>query len=176
MQSIRKCRQTTSYICPLWECENTMAHSLYVMTWERLHYNDVIMSTMSSQITSLTIVCSAVNSRCRSRTTSKHHVTGVCAGNTLVTGEFSPQRASNAENVSIWWRHHGITGPFEFIHKGPVPIEYETHNLVEHRLCAVPTVYDDTSKFSSRRPWKHHITLYCIAFTHIGCHVHPDIC
>ena len=23
-----------------------------------------------------------------------------------VTGEFPAQRASNAENVSIWWRHH----------------------------------------------------------------------
>ena len=23
-----------------------------------------------------------------------------------VTGEFSAQRASNAENFSIWWRHH----------------------------------------------------------------------
>ena len=24
-----------------------------------------------------------------------------------MTGEFPTQRASNAENVSIWWRHHG---------------------------------------------------------------------
>ena len=27
-------------------------------------------------------------------------------GNSPVTGEFPAQRASNAENVSIWWRHH----------------------------------------------------------------------
>ena len=27
---------------------------------------------------------------------------------TPVTGEFPAQMASNAENVSIWWRHHGI--------------------------------------------------------------------
>ena len=26
--------------------------------------------------------------------------------NSLVTGEFPTQRVSNAENVSIWWRHH----------------------------------------------------------------------
>ena len=26
--------------------------------------------------------------------------------NAPVTGEFSAQRASNAENVSIWWSHH----------------------------------------------------------------------
>ena len=25
-----------------------------------------------------------------------------------MTGEFSAQRASNAENVSMWWRHHEI--------------------------------------------------------------------
>ena len=38
--------------------------------------------------------------------TSKLHVTGHCAGNSPVTGEFPAQMASNAENVSIWWRHH----------------------------------------------------------------------
>ena len=27
------------------------------------------------------------------------------------TGEFPAQRASNAENVSIWWRHHAVTHP-----------------------------------------------------------------
>ena len=26
-----------------------------------------------------------------------------------MTGEFPAQKASNAENVSIWWRHHGIS-------------------------------------------------------------------
>ena len=29
-------------------------------------------------------------------------------GNSLVTGEFPAQRASNAENVSIWLRHHEV--------------------------------------------------------------------
>ena len=70
------------------------------------HYNDVIMSTMASQITSLIIVCSTVYSRRRSKKTSKLRFTGLCEGNSLVTGEFPAQRASNAENVSIWWRHH----------------------------------------------------------------------
>ena len=45
--------------------------------------------------------------RRRSKKTSKHRVTGLCAGNSPVTGEFPAQMASNAENVSIWWRHHG---------------------------------------------------------------------
>ena len=44
--------------------------------------------------------------RRRSKKTSKLRVTGLCAGNSPVTGEFPAQRASNAENVSIWWLHH----------------------------------------------------------------------
>ena len=47
--------------------------------------------------------------RCRSKKTSKLHVTGLCAGNSSVTGEFPVQRPSNAENISIWWRHHGFS-------------------------------------------------------------------
>ena len=33
-------------------------------------------------------------------------VTGLCAENSPVTGEFPAQMASNAEKVSIWWRHN----------------------------------------------------------------------
>ena len=44
--------------------------------------------------------------RRRSKKPSKLRVTGLCAGNSPGTGEFPAQRASNAENVSIWWRHH----------------------------------------------------------------------
>ena len=43
----------------------------------------------------------------RSKKTSKPRVTGLCAGNSPETGEFPAQMASNTENVSIWWRHHG---------------------------------------------------------------------
>ena len=44
--------------------------------------------------------------RRRSKKTSKLRVTGLGAGNSPGTGEFPAQMASNAENVSIWWRHH----------------------------------------------------------------------
>ena len=44
--------------------------------------------------------------RRRLKKTSKLCVTGICAGNSPVTGEFPTQRASNAGDVSIWWRHH----------------------------------------------------------------------
>ena len=42
----------------------------------------------------------------RSKETSKLRGTGLCAMNSPVTGEFLAPMASNAENVSIWWRHH----------------------------------------------------------------------
>ena len=45
-------------------------------------------------------------SRRISRKTSKLRVTGLCEGNQPVTNGFPSQKASNAENVSIWWRHH----------------------------------------------------------------------
>ena len=57
----------------------------------------------------------------RSKTTSKLRVTGLCEGNSPGTGEFPTQMASNAENVSIWWRHHDtaerhVTMPCSFRH------------------------------------------------------------
>ena len=44
--------------------------------------------------------------RCRSKKTSKLRVNGLCEGNSPMTSEFPTHMASNAENVSIWWRHH----------------------------------------------------------------------
>ena len=65
------------------------------------------MTDIASQITSLTIVYSTVYSGADKR--KQCRVTGLCAGNSSVTDEFPTQRASNAENVSIWWRHHEVS-------------------------------------------------------------------
>ena len=71
------------------------------------HYIDVIMTTMASQISSLTVVYSIVYSGAGQR---KHQSSALLAFVELTgTGEFPAQRASNAENVSIWWRHHMTT-------------------------------------------------------------------
>ena len=48
-----------------------------------------------------------------SKKTTKLRVTGLCKGNSPVTGEFPAQRTSNAETISIWWRHNSIT-PSQF--------------------------------------------------------------
>ena len=48
-------------------------------------------------------------------------ITGLCAGNSPLTAEFPAQMASNAENVSIWWRHHAL-GIFLLRLYAPVPL------------------------------------------------------
>ena len=58
-------------------------------------YNDVIMSSMVSQITSLTVVYSTIYSRAAQR---KHQ----SSASLPLCGEFTGDRS----NVSIWWRHH----------------------------------------------------------------------
>ena len=52
--------------------------------------------------------------RQRSKKISKLRVTGLCEGNSPVTGEFPTQGASNAENVSIWWHHPKKTVSYPF--------------------------------------------------------------
>ena len=65
------------------------------------------MGTIAFQITSLAIVFSTVYLDTDQRA-SKLRITGLCVGNSPGTGEFPAQMASNAENVSIWWRHHEL--------------------------------------------------------------------
>ena len=54
------------------------------------------MDAMASQITSLTIIYSTVYS-------------GADQKKIKASRHWPGQMASNAENVSIWWRHHGLT-------------------------------------------------------------------
>ena len=70
-----------------------------------VHYSDVIIGTMMSEITSLMFIYSTVYSGWEFKETSKLRVTGLCAGNSPVTGEFRAQMTSNAENVAIWYIH-----------------------------------------------------------------------
>ena len=58
------------------------------------------MGMIASLLTSLTIVYSTVYSDADQR---KHQSSA-----SPVAGEFPAQMASNAENVSIWWRHHEL--------------------------------------------------------------------
>ena len=68
------------------------------------------MTSMAYQITSLTVVYSTVNSEADQR---KHRSSESLAFVWVFTGtdEFAAQRASYAENVSLWWRHHEGRNP-----------------------------------------------------------------
>ena len=76
-------------------------HGILIHRYERgihrWHYSDIIMSAMSFQITGVSIVCWTVCSGADKKNI-KHRWQVV-------------QRASNADSVSIWWRHHG----YEFL-------------------------------------------------------------
>ena len=64
------------------------------------------MTTMASQITSLMVVYSIAYSDADQRNHQSPASLAFLRGFTG-TGEFPAQTSSNAENVSIWWRHHG---------------------------------------------------------------------
>ena len=73
--------------------------------------------------------------RRRSKKTSKLCVIGLCAWNSLVTGGFPAQRASNAENVSIWWRHHDKMSYESYTHRShsssATPLRFAHYNSTE---------------------------------------------
>ena len=64
----------------------------------------------------------------RSEKIWKLRVTGLCVGNSPVTGEFATQMASNTENVSIWWRH---------CDKTPLSILYHFAFLLQRHMAII---------------------------------------
>ena len=63
------------------------------------------MTTVACQITSLTVVYSIfIHAQIKESIKAPPH--WPLCGEFTGTGEFPAQRVSNAENVSIWWRHH----------------------------------------------------------------------
>ena len=74
-----------------------------------IHYDDVIMTSMASQITSLMVVYSTVYSdadqRKQQSSASLAFVWGIHRDR-WIPRTFPTQTASYAENVSIWWRLH----------------------------------------------------------------------
>ena len=81
--------------------------------------------------------------RRRSKKTSKLRVSCLCVDNSPVTGEFPAQMASNAVNVSIWWRHHvpndsSLLVDFTYVTlKNPavkMPVAYASM-LAQHGAC-----------------------------------------
>ena len=94
--------------------------------------SDVIMSANAYEITGVSIVywtfCPGAD--------------GLCDGNSPVTGEFPAPRASNAENVSIWWRHHVL--PARETTQRVTPAIQATDRYLYHSLIDSVSALDDT--------------------------------
>ena len=85
------------------------------------HYNDIMMSAMASQITGVLIVCTTVYSGIDQRKHQSSVSLAFVRGIHLVTSGFPSQRASNAENVFIWWCHQALNGKATW--SGPSTLE-----------------------------------------------------
>ena len=104
----------------------------------------------------------------RSKKTSKSRVAGLRVGNSPGTGEFPAQMASNAENVSIWWRHHAL------MKKTPMYKTLSAENPSTLNVIGVSPDFnfnlealwclDRNSNGTRLTPWLH---MFCI----LGCQV-----
>ena len=101
---ISQTRPIPTLIHPGIRFSENIPHLTFV-TYHALHYSDVIMIAMASQITGVSIVCSTVWSDVDQR---KHQSSTSPA---FVREIHESQRDSNAENVSIWCRHHEVMYP-----------------------------------------------------------------
>ena len=119
--------------------------------------------------------------RRRSNKTSKLRVTGLCAGNSPVPGEFPAQMASYAENISIWWRHHVLLQIMCFMWHWPTLSSCKTCMLISY-LCKriwnmiwiIPLVWCRTAVAPVRQQWRycsiarshgyHHSTLHISSY------------
>ena len=125
------------------------------------------MGAMASQITSLRIVYTTFYSGGRrSKKTSKLRITGLCAGNSPGAGEVPAQMASNAENGSIWWRHHGHRC------EAIVLCEYDLCLLLQyHDVCGIALLLTVWGQYVNA----FHVCIRRTAFTRlIGCITETD--
>ena len=129
-----------SQIDTWWDRRNLGTNSHGKITWKRKKYHNWCQTLQwrhngRDDVSNYQPYDDLLNGlfRHRSMETSKLRVTCLCEGNSPVTGEFPAQRASSAENVSIWWRHHGwlIVGD---VILAAIPMELQLLTYVLWRL------------------------------------------
>ena len=100
---------------------------------DRLHYSEVIMNA----------ICVPNHRRddcllnCLFRCNQRKHQSSASVALVTVTGEFSAQRASNAEIVSIWWRHLERT-VFLVIEQITTSERHMTMRLIQYKDVILP--------------------------------------
>ena len=129
------------------------------------------MTAMASQITGVTIVYSTVCSgHIKEDIKKMFRVTGPCEANSPMTGEIPAHRASNAENVCIWWRHHVYV--FSYSYASLIVLYLSDELSSFHRISAICFIYDMTQDLgwdwistSYLRCWSHYKFLTALTVT-----------
>ena len=101
-KKIHPCVNPTHAISP---SKNQISCNMHFQPFSVHHYSDIIMGVSNHQPNDC-LLSRLFRRRLRLNKTAQLRVTGLCVGNSPVTGEFPTQMASNEENVSIWWRQH----------------------------------------------------------------------
>ena len=130
------------------------------MPQDLIRNNNVIMTTMAPHITSLAVVYSSVYT-CADQRNIKAPRHWPLWGEFTGTGEFPAQRANNAENVSIWWRHHVMNNKGDCAIQCIRPNRFLNSNLVKSLLLM-------TSVSMSKRFEILHTALQCRALCKIS--------
>ena len=101
------------------------SNSMTMRQW--LHYSDVIMSTVASQITGVSIVCSAVYADADQRKHQSSVLLAFLRGIHRSPMDSPHKGPNNAENVSIWWRNHGQNHYMVWIFPKACKLLYSAH-------------------------------------------------
>ena len=107
------------------------------------------------------IVYSTVHSEAGQRKHQSSASLNFVWGNSPMTGEFPAQIASNAENVSIWWRHHGLGPTIETVFLGQSlwPVEPMCRRNGSCRCClslnVVISIFTIRTTISRLPFWSH---------------------
>ena len=107
LNAIAQCNYAISINAGQYVCSTNSVHVWLSLQWRHNERDGVSNHQLHDSLLNRLLGC-------RSKKTSKFCVTGPCAGISPGTGEFPAQRASNAANVSIWWRHHAGTSSCVF--------------------------------------------------------------
>ena len=166
------CHQATSHYLSLC-CQIDVAtwrhcaHSKSMFHWAVPHYNDVTMGSIASQITSLTIVYSAVYSDADQRKYQSSASLAFVQGIHRAPGEFPAQMASNAKNVSIWWRHHVSQCSSRSCHDW-FWRSLRLYPHCHHCLFDVPAA--PATMFFNKTTWAHSLSSRSSQYSSCSCH------
>ena len=120
---------------------------------EMSHCGDVIMSAMASQITSRLFTQSFIQAQIKENIKAPRHwpLWGEFTGHRWIP---RTQKASNAENVFIWWRHHGVAKKIAGISMQPscLIFKHASKLMWLSLICPHPTLQQIVAPASISQP------------------------